>query len=69
MSVRRLEREMARRGMHGRDLARRARVSEATISALRRGRPVSARTLRKVAVALAEMPELPAVARLLHDDD
>jgi len=51
----RLEREMAVPGMQAVDLARIAGVSAATLSAAMQGRAVSARTLRKIALALARI--------------
>ncbi|HXD82335.1 MAG TPA: helix-turn-helix transcriptional regulator [Candidatus Acidoferrum sp.] len=48
----RLDRQLARRGWNATDLARASGISVGTISAARRGRPVSNATLGKIAHAL-----------------
>ena len=65
MNPAKLDREMARRGWNATDLAKAARVSMATISGARRGRPVSNATLCKIADALMKAPVLPGVDDLL----
>ena len=61
----RLHRELAIRGPHSGDPARLAGLSAATMSAAMQGRSVSAHTLRKIAVALSEIPILPGGEQLL----
>ena len=61
-----LRREMARRGWRNTDLARAARISDATVSAACAGKPVSAVTLKLIAEALATAPALIYVDRLLR---
>lgn len=61
----RLRREMACRGLYCADLARLADLSPATVSAAMQGRPVSPRTLRRVAVALSRVPVVPGSSELL----
>lgn len=61
----RLRRELARRGWHESDLARAANISPATVTAAVHGRCISARTLRKIAVALTQMPVIPELDALL----
>lgn len=60
-----LRQEMARRGWDGSDLARAARLSPATISAALAGRPIAARSLALIAAALAHVPAVEAIDRLL----
>ena len=57
--------ELARRGWCNADLARQARVSNATVSAAVAGRPVSPTTLRLIVAALANTPPLAGVDALL----
>ncbi len=45
----RLRHEMARRGLHGADLERLAKISDATVSQALRGRCLRAHTVRKMA--------------------
>jgi len=61
----RLRLEIARRGWSHADLARAARVSAPTITAAMAGRPVAARTLRRIAMALAEAVPVPGVDSIL----
>ena len=61
-----LDRELARRGWNATNLAEASGISEATISAARRGRPVANATLRKIAVALLRAPVVPGVDDLLE---
>ena len=64
----RLDRELARRGWNATDLARASAVSVGTISAARRGRPVSNGTLCKIANALRSAPVVPGVDSLLEPE-
>lgn len=64
----RLRQELARRGWAARDLAREARLSEATVSAALAGKPIAARSVALIAEALARVPTLPAVDALLMTD-
>jgi transcriptional regulator with XRE-family HTH domain len=61
----RLRYELAIRGLRSADIAHVAGISTATMSAAMRGRPVSPRTLRKLAVALARVPPVPGSEDLL----
>jgi transcriptional regulator with XRE-family HTH domain len=61
----RLLHEMACRGWHATDLARQARLSDATVSHVMRGRPVSPHTLRKVAQALVRTEPVPGLDALV----
>ncbi len=65
----RLRYELARRGLHGKDLARIARISEATISYALRGRPVRSHTIRKMALALTRTPPLPEVDQIIGPEE
>jgi hypothetical protein len=56
-----LLRELARRGWNGCDLARAARVSNATVSAACRGRAISPTSLRLIVEALMSQPPLPDI--------
>lgn len=60
-----LAREVARRGWTLADLAKAAGVSAATVTAAMAGRPVSPRSLQRIAVALASAPPLANVDELL----
>jgi transcriptional regulator with XRE-family HTH domain len=51
-----LRHEMARRGMSARDLARRTRLSPATVSNALAGKPISEDSLRRIATALDATP-------------
>jgi transcriptional regulator with XRE-family HTH domain len=66
LSVSRLRREMACRGLNGSELASLAEISTATMSAAMQGRSVSVRTLRKIAGALARIPPVPGTVELLE---
>ena len=66
LNASRLDRELACRGWTANDLATAARVSPATISAARRGRPMNHRTLRKIADALVRAPVIAGVDVLLE---
>ena len=64
----RLLREMACRGWHASDLAREARLSDATVSHLMQGRTVSPHTMRKVAQAFVRTSCVPGLDALLDVD-
>ncbi|MHB8612408.1 MAG: helix-turn-helix domain-containing protein [Candidatus Dormibacteraceae bacterium] len=64
----RLDRELARRGWNATALAKASGVSVGTISAARRGRPVSNATLCKIADALRDAPVIAGVDNLLERD-
>jgi lambda repressor-like predicted transcriptional regulator len=59
---------MARRGWAACDLAREARLSEATVSTALAGRPIAARSVGLIAEALTRVPVLPALDSLLMAD-
>jgi transcriptional regulator with XRE-family HTH domain len=61
----RLDREMGVRGLTGRDLSKLSGVGEATISRARHGGRVTPATMRKLAAALASVPEVPGAATLI----
>ncbi len=63
----RLQREMAARGWNACDLAEVAGLSAATLTAALQGRPVSLRTVQKIAVAIARTPAIPQAVDLLQD--
>lgn len=65
MNVDQLDRELARRGWNATDLARASGCSAATISAARRGRPISSTTLSKIAEALRNAPVIPGIDELI----
>jgi transcriptional regulator with XRE-family HTH domain len=61
----RLRLELARRGWHASDLAFAAAVSPPTITSALHGRPVSSRTIAKIATALTRAPIIAGVEDLL----
>ena len=63
----RLQREMAARGWNACDLARLADLSPATLTAVLKGTPVSPRTVRKIAIAIARTPAIPEALELLEE--
>ena len=63
----RLQQEMAARGWNACDLAQAAGLSAATLTAALQGRPVSLRTVQKIAVAIAKTPAIPQAVELLQD--
>jgi len=65
----RLAYQMAVRGLSASDLARKARVSPATLSAARAGKRVREDSWRQVARALNETPVDPDIERLLPPPD
>ncbi len=66
VNVPRLRREMACRGLNGAELAGLAGISTATMSTVMQGRPISWRTLRKIAVGLRSVPVVPGSEDLLE---
>lgn len=68
MDPTRLDRELARRGWNATDLAKASGISVGTISAARRGRPVSNATLCKIAEALRDAPVVEGVDLLLEPE-
>jgi len=56
---------MTRRGWAATDLAREARLSQATISTALAGRPVAAKSLALIATALSRAPVLDIVDSLI----
>ena len=68
MDPARLDRELARRGWNATELARASGISVGTISAARRGRPVSNSTLSKIAEALRSAPIVEGVDLLLEPE-
>lgn len=63
----RLRREMTSRGWNACDLARLAGLSPATLTAAMKGTPVSPRTVRKLAIAIARTPAIPQALDLLEE--
>jgi lambda repressor-like predicted transcriptional regulator len=61
----RLRIELARRGWAAADLARSAGVSAPTISTALAGRPISAQSLQKLAIALTAAPCLDVIDKLI----
>ena len=68
MDPNRLDRELARRGWNATELAKASGISVGTISAARRGRPVSNATLGKIAEALRAAPIVEGVDLLLEPE-
>jgi transcriptional regulator with XRE-family HTH domain len=56
---------MACRGWHAANLAREAGLSDATVSRVLQGRPVSPHTVRKIAQALVRTPPVPGLDGLV----
>ena len=69
MDPNRLDRELARRGWNATELAKASGISVGTISAARRGRPVSNATLSKIAEALRGAPIVEGVDLLLEPEN
>jgi transcriptional regulator with XRE-family HTH domain len=69
MDPNRLDRELARRGWNATALAKASGISVGTISAARRGRPVSNATLSKIAEALRAAPIVEGVDLLLEPEN
>jgi transcriptional regulator with XRE-family HTH domain len=63
----RLQREIAARGWNACDLADAAGLSAATLTAVLQGRPVSLRTVQKIAIAIARTPAIPEAVELLEE--
>jgi transcriptional regulator with XRE-family HTH domain len=68
MDPNRLDRELARRGWNATDLAKASGISVGTISAARRGRPVSNATLGKIAETLHAAPIVDGIDVLLEPE-
>jgi len=64
----RLRQEMVRRGWAASDLARAARLSEATVSATLAGRPIAAKSLALMGQALSKTPTIGIVDSLIMSD-
>jgi hypothetical protein len=60
-----LAREVARRGWDFTDLAHAAGISSATMTAACAGRPVSSKSLRRIAAAFKSEPPLDGIDELL----
>jgi transcriptional regulator with XRE-family HTH domain len=65
VNIPRLRQEMALRGWRPTDVARVAGISAGTMTTIMKGKPVSPRTLQKVAMALARSPIVPGLGELL----
>ena len=63
----RLRQEMTRRGWAATDLAREARLSQATVSAALAGKAISATSLSLIAKALSRTPAIDLVDKLLAE--
>jgi hypothetical protein len=59
---------MVCRGLLAHELAGLAGICTSTMTAALNGRPVSPRTLRKIAVALTKVPVVPGSSDLLDED-
>ncbi len=64
----RLRQEMSRRGWAAADLAREARISQATVSAAVNGRPIAATSLGLIAQALSRVPANDVIDSLIMSD-
>jgi len=64
-----LRRQMARRGLSARDLARQSSLSPPTILAAMAGGPISMSSFRIISETLAQIPILDIAEALLHDVD
>lgn len=62
-----LQLELCRRGWQAIDLARKASVSPATVTAALQAKPLKVRTLYKIAKALSDAPGLAEVDSLLSE--
>jgi transcriptional regulator with XRE-family HTH domain len=63
----RLRYEMASRGWNACDLAQLAGLSAATLTAALQGKPVSHRTVQKIAVVIARTPAVREAVELLEE--
>lgn len=63
-----LRHQMQQRGLTGAELARRARVAEATISHALNGRRIHPAKLRAIAGALLQLEPLPGAEALVEDE-
>ena len=68
VNIPRLRREMALRGWRPTDLAHVAGLSAGTMTAVMKGRPISPRTLRRIAGALQRHAIVPGLADLLQEE-
>jgi lambda repressor-like predicted transcriptional regulator len=64
----RLRYQLAIRGMSARDLARKARLSDATVSTALDGKPIAVTSLRLMATALQATPVNPVIEKLLSPE-
>jgi lambda repressor-like predicted transcriptional regulator len=64
-----LRREMARRGWAATDLARAARLSQATISTALAGKPIAAQSLALIAKALHKTPIIDNIDSLIMGNE
>ncbi len=62
-----LRAHMARRGLSQLELARRAALSDSTISLALQGQPISATSIKKILDALLDTPVHPLAAELLGE--
>ena len=63
-----LRRELTRRAWSASDLAREARLSNATVSAALSGRPIAAKSLELIAQALVRAPALDIIDALIPSE-
>lgn len=66
LNSRQLRFEMARRGLTGSELARRAHLSPGTVSQAVNGRPVAPRTMSKLTIALLAVDPISGLCELLE---
>jgi transcriptional regulator with XRE-family HTH domain len=64
----RLRQELLRRGWEAADLAREARLSQATVSAALAGKPIAAKSLGRIARALLRTPAIDIIDSLIVND-
>jgi transcriptional regulator with XRE-family HTH domain len=69
VNLARLQHELARRGWTQSDLARAARLSNATVSAACAGRAVAPSTLLLIAQALTQTPPVAEIDRLISSPE
>jgi transcriptional regulator with XRE-family HTH domain len=68
INVTNLDRELAIRGLNGRELSRLAGISAMTLSNARQGHRVRESTVRRLAVALTRVEPIPGAAALVDHD-
>jgi transcriptional regulator with XRE-family HTH domain len=66
LNSKQLQFEMARRGLTGSELARRAHLSPGTVSQAVNGRRVAPRTMSKLTIALLAVDPIRGLDELLH---